>query len=177
MSNLKNNYKYLCTLPTRLRERIVAGPLMSPKGSTLIVLSLLTLPPASWLAQSPLLASNDHYSHAKIKAELLHSFETLLEPATRLAASWTLLILKLKPCLPGAYSWGGQQTGNAQVKPDEHVTEAAQAEIFGLPPHLLSLQLSCTPFLLHYLPGLGLGIISFFMAYCSVVPSKSCPTS
>lgn len=44
MSNLKNNYKYLCTLPIRLRERIVAGPWMSPKGSTLIVLSLLTPP-------------------------------------------------------------------------------------------------------------------------------------
>ena len=44
MYNLKNNYKYLCTLPTRLRKRIVAGSWVSPEGSTLMILSLLTPP-------------------------------------------------------------------------------------------------------------------------------------
>lgn len=65
-----------------------------------------TSPPWFFSAPIPLLASNDHYLMRKSKLNYFIPFETLLEPAARLAASWTLLILKLKPCLPGAYSWG-----------------------------------------------------------------------
>ena len=146
--------------------------LVSPKGSTLMILSLLT-PPVPTDSASLL---QFHCCHQiTITSCKNQSWTTSFIQNYEISSKLDLTDIKVEALPSRSLKLRGltDRKCTSEIRCREHTTEVAQAEIFGSSPHLLSFQLSCTPFLLHYPPGLGLEIISFFVAYCSVVHSLS----